>query len=71
MLPNNKKGKTRLTWLSPGLDDIVQKVKEKQGFNSDSSFIRHCILHYLESMSVLTTKAHEAIALPKSERDQQ
>jgi len=56
-----KEGKTRLTYLPVELDEIVQKVKRKQGFNSDSSFIRYCILHYLEAMSVLTTKAHEAI----------
>ena len=58
----NKKGKARLTWLTVELDDIVQKVKDKQGFNSDSAFIRYCIIRYLESLSILTSIAHKAIS---------
>ena len=66
MLYNSEKekktGKARLTWLSTELDEIVQKVKEKQGFNSDSAFIRYCIIRYLESLSILSSIAHKAIS---------
>jgi hypothetical protein len=51
-------GVRRLVWLSTELDTTVENVRTKLGM-SKSGFYRYAVIHLLQEMSILSTKAKE------------
>lgn len=49
-------GVRRVVWVPNELDEIIEKVRKKLGI-SRSGFYRNAVLRYLESLSVISSKA--------------
>ena len=51
-----EKGVRRVVWIPLELDALIEGVREKIGL-SRSSFYRNAVLRYLESLSVISSRA--------------
>lgn len=53
-----EKGVRRSLWLNSQLDELIEETRKKIGM-SRSAFLKNATMRYLESISVITTKAHQ------------
>ena len=53
-----EKGIRRSLWLNSQLDELIEETRKKIGM-SRSAFLKNATMRYLESISVITTKAHQ------------
>ena len=51
-------GVRRSLWLNSQLDELIEETRKKIGM-SRSAFLKNATMRYLESISVITTKAHQ------------
>jgi hypothetical protein len=65
-----EKGIRRSLWLNSQLDELIEETRKKIGM-SRSAFLKNATMRYLESISVITTKASQPTEVPANHESQQ
>ena len=65
-----EKGVRRSLWLNSQLDELIEETRKKIGM-SRSAFLKNATMRYLESISVITTKANQPTEVPANHESQQ
>ena len=63
------KGVRRSLWLNSQLDELIEETRKKIGM-SRSAFLKNATMRYLESISVITTKANQTTEMPTNHESQ-
>lgn len=64
-----EKGVRRSLWLNSQLDELIEETRKKIGM-SRSAFLKNATMRYLESISVITTKANQTTEMPTNHESQ-